>query len=301
MQDTLKAIELHQRGVIHSVVLLLNKKVDSLSSTVQQLSTNVQQVPDQVSNSLQSHIQQSIYVVFEGTEKKVIDSIQTINEKLSNLCFSVSELEQYFHALTSAVNKLESSQSDKSSISSSSPSTNPDWSKAITWAQVAAMKSPLSKEKEKKIGMARLTAEEAKSVIDEGYDYFPTFHCNMIRSSYDHPFIPPSSIVLKQKLDQVKKDLAECPPYLGHRHYSLQSQLYDLQIRLEEKIKQENAEDLRLAQYATSIPQNDPYHFVLSPGRGRGRDHPSSSRGRDHQSLRHFPSRHFPFLFPEEE
>ncbi|KAH9291699.1 hypothetical protein KI387_043112, partial [Taxus chinensis] len=153
MQDTLKAIELHQRGDIHSAVLLLNKKVDSLSSNVQQMSTTLQKVPHQVSNSLQSHIQQSIHAVSEGTEKKVIDSIQNVNDK-------------NFPALTSVVNKLESSQSDKSSISSSSQSSNPDWSKAITWAQVAAMKSPLSKEK--KIGMARLTAEEAESVMDEG-------------------------------------------------------------------------------------------------------------------------------------
>ncbi|KAH9321044.1 hypothetical protein KI387_015683, partial [Taxus chinensis] len=76
-----------------------------------------------------------------------------------------SELEHNFPALTSAFNKLENSHSDKSNISSSSQSTNPDWSKAITWAQVAAMKSPLSKEK--KIGMAWLTTEEAESVMDE--------------------------------------------------------------------------------------------------------------------------------------
>ncbi|KAH9328477.1 hypothetical protein KI387_000585, partial [Taxus chinensis] len=47
MQDTLKAIELHQRGDIHSVVSLLNKKVDNVSTNMQQLSTNLQQVPDQ--------------------------------------------------------------------------------------------------------------------------------------------------------------------------------------------------------------------------------------------------------------
>ncbi|KAH9312645.1 hypothetical protein KI387_027680, partial [Taxus chinensis] len=81
MQDTLKAIELHQRGDIHSAVSLLNKKVDSLSTNMQQLTTNLQHVPDQVSNSLQSQIQQSIHVVSEGSEKKVIDSIQTVNEK----------------------------------------------------------------------------------------------------------------------------------------------------------------------------------------------------------------------------
>ncbi|KAH9295210.1 hypothetical protein KI387_038798 [Taxus chinensis] len=175
MQDTLKAIELHQRGDIHSVVSLLNKKVDSLSTNMQQLTSNLQHVPDQVNNSLQSQIQQSICAVSEGSEKKVIDSIQTVNEKVNTLCFSVSELEQNFPALTSAVNKIEGSQSDKSSISSSSHGPSPDWSKAITWAQVATMKSPLSQQKndDKKIGMARLTEEAAESFMDTGESSTP--------------------------------------------------------------------------------------------------------------------------------
>ncbi|KAH9323554.1 hypothetical protein KI387_018193, partial [Taxus chinensis] len=120
IQDTLKAIKLHQHGDIQSAVSLLNKKMDNLSTNVQQLTSNLQQVPDQVNNNLQAQIQQSVRVVSERSEKKVIDSIQTINEKVNTLCFFVSEIEQHFPALTTAVSKIESSQSDKSSISSSS-------------------------------------------------------------------------------------------------------------------------------------------------------------------------------------
>ncbi|KAH9293299.1 hypothetical protein KI387_041498 [Taxus chinensis] len=168
MQDTLKAIELHQRGDIQSAVTLLNKKMDTLTTNVQQLTSNLQHVPDQVSNNLQSQIQQYVRAVSEGSEKKVIDSIQTVNDKVNTLCFSVSEIEQHFPALTTAVSKIESSQSDKSSISSSSQGPSPDWSKAITWAQVASMKSPFSQQKDgdKKIGMARLTEEAAESFMD---------------------------------------------------------------------------------------------------------------------------------------
>ncbi|KAH9317452.1 hypothetical protein KI387_019221, partial [Taxus chinensis] len=77
-------------------------------------------------------------------------------------------IDQNFPTLTTAISKIKSSQSGKSSISSSSQGPSPDWSKAITWAQVASMKSPFSQQKEgdKKIGMARLTKEATESFMD---------------------------------------------------------------------------------------------------------------------------------------
>ncbi|KAH9304042.1 hypothetical protein KI387_008446, partial [Taxus chinensis] len=99
------------------------------------------------------------------------------------------------------------------------------------------------------------------------------------------------------------------PPYLVHRHFSLQSQIQDLQLKLQAKIQLENAEDLRQAQHAQQTPHEDPYHFSLPPSRERGHDHSFSSRGCDHSYLgrtsydRGTPgksSRHFPFLFLEE-
>ncbi|KAH9324970.1 hypothetical protein KI387_005148, partial [Taxus chinensis] len=77
-------------------------------------------------------------------------------------------IEQRFPALTTAVNKIESSQFEKISTSSSSQGSSPDWSKALTWAQVASMKLPLSQQKygDKKIGMARLTEEAAENFMD---------------------------------------------------------------------------------------------------------------------------------------
>ncbi|KAH9319643.1 hypothetical protein KI387_021412, partial [Taxus chinensis] len=95
-----------------------------------------------------------------------MDSLSTNVQQLTNNLQQVPD--QNFPALTTAVSKIESSHSDKSSISSSSQGPSPDWSKAITWAQVASMKSPFSQQKDgdKKIGMARLTEEAAESFMD---------------------------------------------------------------------------------------------------------------------------------------
>ncbi|KAH9289131.1 hypothetical protein KI387_033248, partial [Taxus chinensis] len=102
---------------------------------------------------------------------------------------------------------------------------------------------------------------------EQGYDSLPSFHCNMIRSSHEHPFIAPSSIVLKQKLDTLKQDLAACPPYLVNRHYSLQLQVHDLQQQLDAKIQQERQEDIHLASQKPSSPDTSfaPYQFSLPP------------------------------------
>ncbi|KAH9305997.1 hypothetical protein KI387_010401, partial [Taxus chinensis] len=142
------------------------------------------------------------------------------------------------------------------------------------------------------------STEHEYSDSDQGYDSLPSFHCNMIRSSYEHPFIAPGSIVLKQKLDTLKQELATCPPHMVNRYYSLQPQVYELKNQLDAKIQQEKHEDLQLASRTTPSPETSfaPYQFSLPPGRGRGRSYPSSfGRGRGSGP------RHFPFLFPEEE
>ncbi|KAH9329736.1 hypothetical protein KI387_001844, partial [Taxus chinensis] len=51
------------------------------------------------------------------------------------------------------------------------------------------------------------SSEDEFSDSDQGYDSLPSFHCNMIRSSYEHPCIAPSSIVLKQKLNSLQQEL----------------------------------------------------------------------------------------------
>ncbi|KAH9324969.1 hypothetical protein KI387_005147, partial [Taxus chinensis] len=143
--------------------------------------------------------------------------------------------------------------------------------------------------------------EDDFSDSDQGYDSLPRFHCNMIRSSYEHPFISPSSIVLKQKLDTLQQELTRCPPHMVNLHYSLQAQIYELQNQLDAKIQQENHEDIYLASQRSPAPTTSfaPYQFSLPSGRGRGRlprrpVSPSFGRGSGTNP------RSFPFLFPEE-
>ncbi|KAH9302148.1 hypothetical protein KI387_013731, partial [Taxus chinensis] len=117
------------------------------------------------------------------------------------------------------------------------------------------------------------SSEEEFSDSDPGYESLPSFHCSMIRSSYEHPYIAPSSIVLKKKLDSLKKELFECPPHMVSCHYSLQLQIHELTGQLNAKILQENAEDNQLAaRRAITTPTTSfaPYHFSLPSERGRG-------------------------------
>ncbi|KAH9330493.1 hypothetical protein KI387_002601, partial [Taxus chinensis] len=116
------------------------------------------------------------------------------------------------------------------------------------------------------------STEHEYSDSDQGYDSLPSFHCSMIRSSYEHPFIAPSSIMLKQKLDRLKQDLATCPPHMVNCYYSLQSQVYELKNQLDAKIQQEKHEDLQLASRTTPSPETSfaPYQFSLPAGRGHG-------------------------------
>ncbi|KAH9323555.1 hypothetical protein KI387_018194, partial [Taxus chinensis] len=116
------------------------------------------------------------------------------------------------------------------------------------------------------------SSEDEFSDSDQGYDSLPSFHCNMICSSYEHPFIAPSSIVLKQKLDTLQQELSKCPPHMVNHHYSLQAQIYELQNQLDAKIQQENHEDTHLASQRSSTPTTSfaPYQFSLPSGRGRG-------------------------------